>query len=275
MEPLYPIPEYRRPEPLAPGVVPVVEPLDDAPITVSVGRIASYDVGLGSAPRIVEVGIAPIPEYIETLASQTYTIAKDLGGSIPYTAIRELAENFIHAGFAEPVISILDQGNTIRFADQGPGIEEKEKARLPGFTSATATMKRHIRGVGSGLPIVRDFLHLNGGSLSIEDNVSAGTVVTITTRTPGADGRPTPEPREARAVLARPSLSARQLQALALLLDKGSLGPTDISKETGISVATAHRDLEYLEERGLVETTPDRKRAITQTGFDHLKEQAT
>ena len=42
--------------------------------------------------------------------------------------IREIVENFIHAHFVEPIISILDGGNTIRFADQGPGIEDKERA---------------------------------------------------------------------------------------------------------------------------------------------------
>ena len=272
MEPLYPVPEYRRPE------VPRA-PLDTTPdetqLTVSVGRIASYDIGMGAAPRVVEVDVRPIPEYIESLASQAYTIAKDLGGSIPYTAIRELTENFIHAGFAEPVISILDSGNTIRFADQGPGIREKDKARLPGFTSATATMKRHIRGVGSGLPIVRDFLHLNGGSLTIDDNVNTGTVVTITTVGAGDQVRLVPEPQEARAVLRRPELSPRQMRVLALLLDRETLGPTVISNETGIPIATAFRDLEHLEERGLIQTTADRQRVITQAGFDYLREQAT
>ena len=37
--------------------------------------------------------------------------------------IREIVENFVHAHFAEPIISILDGGDTIRFADQGPGID--------------------------------------------------------------------------------------------------------------------------------------------------------
>ncbi len=47
--------------------------------------------------------------------------------------MREVSENFIHARFKEIIVSILDHGNTIRFADQGPGINFKDKAQLPGF----------------------------------------------------------------------------------------------------------------------------------------------
>ena len=43
-------------------------------------------------------------------------------------------------------------------------------------------MKDVIRGVGSGLPIVRDFLSVTGGSLSIEDNLGGGSVVTVVLR---------------------------------------------------------------------------------------------
>ncbi len=46
----------------------------------------------------------------------------------------------------------MDKGNTIRFADQGPGIAHKDLVQEPGFSSATEPMKRYIRGVGSGLP---------------------------------------------------------------------------------------------------------------------------
>ena len=123
----------------------------------TIARIALYD-DLRSAPRITEIQPATTAEYIENLASKIYEQAKLAGGTIPYTVIREVTENFIHARFAEIIVSILDQGNTIRFADQGPGINQKEKAQLPGFTSAIEPMKRYIRGVGSGLPIVREYL---------------------------------------------------------------------------------------------------------------------
>ena len=144
----------------------------------SVARIALYD-DLRSAPRVTEINPAPTGEFIESLASKIYEQAKSSGGTIPYTVIREVSENFIHARFAEVTVSILDSGNTIRFADQGPGIGHKEKAQLPGFTSAIEPMKHYIRGVGSGLPIVKEYLDFSHGTISIEDNLGTGSVVTI------------------------------------------------------------------------------------------------
>ena len=69
----------------------------------------------------------------------------------------------IRDSFKEVVVSILDKGNTIRFADHGPGIPSKEKAQMPGFSSAVEPMKNYIRGVGSGLPIVREYLESSHG----------------------------------------------------------------------------------------------------------------
>lgn len=144
----------------------------------AVARIAMYD-DLRSAPRVTEIKPAPTGEYIEQLASTVYEQARAAGGTIPYTVVREVSENFIHARFAEIIVSILDGGSTIRFADQGPGINQKEKAQLPGFTSAVEPMKHFIRGVGSGLPIVKEYLDLSHGTITIEDNLGTGAVVTI------------------------------------------------------------------------------------------------
>ena len=141
-------------------------------------RIAVYN-DLRSAPRVVEVKPSSIDIYIENIASNVYTLAQNLGGNIPYTVIREVSENFIHADFTEVVVSIFDNGNTIRFADQGPGIKNKETAKLPGFSSASEDMKRYIRGVGSGLPIVKEYLEFSDGNITIDDNLKNGAVVTI------------------------------------------------------------------------------------------------
>ena len=144
----------------------------------TVGRIALYD-DLRSAPRVVEIKPADTAAYIEALASTVYEQSHGAGGTIPYTVIREVSENFIHARFKEVVVSILDKGNTIRFADHGPGIPSKEKAQMPGFSSAVEPMKNYIRGVGSGLPIVREYLESSHGTITIEDNLGTGAVVTV------------------------------------------------------------------------------------------------
>lgn len=141
-------------------------------------RIAVYD-DQAAAPRVVVVQPKPVREYLEEITQTVDRLAKEQGGKIPFTVIREVVENFIHAYFIEPTISILDNGNTIRFSDQGPGIQQKERALEYGTSSATETMRKYIRGVGSGLPYAQQYLVDKGGSLSIDDNISQGTVITI------------------------------------------------------------------------------------------------
>ena len=150
----------------------------DYSFVTAVARIALYD-DLRSAPRVTEIQPAETGAYIDGLAAQVYEQARQAGGGIPYTVVREVSENFIHARFKEIIVSILDHGNTIRFADQGPGINFKEKAQMPGFSSAIEPMKTYIRGVGSGLPIVKEYLEFSHGTISIEDNMGSGSVVTI------------------------------------------------------------------------------------------------
>ncbi len=152
-------------------------------------RVAVYEAA-GAAPRVEDIEPAPVGEFIESFTTRVYELAREQGGSVPYTAIREVTENFIHANFAEPVVSVLDGGATIRFADQGPGISDKERAVMPGFTTASGDMKCFIRGVGSGLPIVRDYLSVSGGSLIIEDNLGGGSVVTLYSRRTRESGAP-------------------------------------------------------------------------------------
>lgn len=251
-------------------------------------RVAVYEAP-GAAPRVEDVAPAPVPEYIESLTSKVYELARAQGGSVPYTAIREVSENFIHADFADPVVSILDSGMTIRFADQGPGIADKDRAVLPGFTTAKGEMKRYIRGVGSGLPIVRDFLTFSGGSLSIEDNLGCGSVVTLRARPAGAAAYAQTAPHIVPAgegavdhadtqgslqllVSTKPRLSTRQKQVLALVMESGSAGPSLVAKELGVGVSTAYRDLASLEDMGLIGSDGG-KRTLTEQGlacFDHL-----
>ncbi|MGI6105251.1 MAG: ATP-binding protein [Raoultibacter sp.] len=222
-------------------------------------RIALYD-DLKSAPRIITIEPSSTAEYIETLASSTYEQAKIAGGSIPYTVIREVSENFIHAQFSEIVISILDNGNTIRFSDQGPGIRSKEQVKKPGFTSAIEPMKKYIRGVGSGLPIVKEYLDFSNGSITIEDNLDKGAIITIKLTT--EDNKP-----ESTYSSLTPPLSDREKMALLLFAHEGALGVTDISQIADIPQSSAYFVLSRLEEYGLVEKTAGRKRILTDFGF--------
>ena len=267
--------------------------LDDVPSTYiyTRARVAVYEAP-GAAPRVEDIEPGPVGRYIEALTTRVYELAKQAGGSIPYTAIREVSENFIHADFAEPVVSIMDSGMVIRFADQGPGIPDKQRAVMPGFTTATGDMKIHIRGVGSGLPIVRDFLTFSGGSLEIEDNLGTGSVVTLSAKaSASAEGEHAPlssmvargespasfvnhhVPGLAQEQLQvmKPSLrlSTRQKQVLALVMESGSAGPSLVAKELGVGISTAYRDLASLEDVGLI-TSDGGKRTLTDQGLTYI-----
>jgi hypothetical protein len=255
-------------------------------------RVAVYE-SPGAAPRVEDIAPGPVGKFIESFTTRIYELAREQGGAVPYTAIREITENFIHADFSEPVVSVLDEGMTIRFADQGPGISDKDRAVMPGFTTAHGEMKRFIRGVGSGLPIVRDYLSLSGGSLLIEDNLGGGSVVTLFARPTtagavpqslasdqGTQATPTVGAQEGPEIDSfppgrtpgRPPLSTRQKQVLALVMESGSAGPSLVANELGCGVSTAYRDLAALEDLGLI-CSDGGKRTLTERGlacFDHL-----
>jgi len=235
-------------------------------------RIAIYD-DLMSAPRILDIEPAPVLEFIENIASTTYEYAQKQGGSLPYSVIREIAENFIHAFFTECTVSILNKGNTICFSDQGPGIERKRLVQQPGITSATNEMKRFIRGVGSGFPIVKEYLDYRNGYLTIDDNAKRGTVITLSVQ---------PEPfikqHQETTSTTKPetqpghrTLDQRSLTVLHLLYEKGILGPNDLMDPLGVSASTAYRILEGLEQKGFIESTPNRKRILSSTGLAFLE----
>lgn len=151
------------------------------PMEVSTpARIAVYD-DAAAAPRVVMVEPKDVRSFLEEITATVNRLSHEQGGAIPFMVIREIVENFIHAYFKAPTITILDGGNTIRFSDQGPGIKQKDLALEYGTSSATEEMKHYIRGVGSGLPYAQQYMVDKGGSLDIEDNLGGGTVVTIST----------------------------------------------------------------------------------------------
>jgi hypothetical protein len=231
-------------------------------------RIAIYD-DLRAAPRVEEIEALGPRQYIEVLSTRAYELARGQGGSIPYTVVREVVENLIHARFSEVVVSILDGGATMRFSDHGPGIEDKERSLAPGFSTATQEMKDVIRGVGSGLPIVKEYLAFSGGYVTIEDNLGTGTVVTLR-----LDESAASEQEKAPSVdmpaPSVPRLSTRQKRVLSLAMEMGSIGPSAVQRELEIALSTAYRDLAHLEEEGLLVSDEQGKRSLTDTGVSYL-----
>lgn len=245
--------------------IPSLAPVDRA----SSARVAIYD-SLTSSPRVEEVTGPDARAFVEALSSRAYQLSHDCGGSLPYMVIREVVENLIHAHFAEVVVTILDAGNTIRFADQGPGITDKDRVFIPGFSTATREMKSVIKGVGSGLPVARECLTFSRGTITIEDNLGKGCVVTIHVdpepiMSEGAPGEPAPGTPQVA-----PRLTLRQKQVLSLVLELGSVGPSVVSKELGVGLSTAYRDLASLEESGLIVSDENGKRVLAALGADSL-----
>lgn len=229
-------------------------------------RLAVYDSPLAS-PRVVSLRGREFHEFVGDLAARTYNFGRERGGRIPYIVIREIIENLIHAYFRGAVISILDEGNTIRISDQGPGIPDKDKAFQPGFTTATLQMRRLIKGVGSGLPVAREQLEFLGGAISLDDNLSRGTVVTLTV---GASSAKVPPAHPAAP--GRPELTGRQKKVLLLIAELGSAGPSAIAKELAVSQSTAYRELHLLARWRLVDSKGGGKRTLTEEGIAVLGE---
>ena len=237
--------------------------LPDVPTGPEAPRIAIYDT-LTSPPRVIVVEEEDLPALIASLAEKTYHYCREQGGQIPYTVLQELIENLLHAYFRDVVITILDNGQTIRISDHGPGVDDKDRAFQPGFTTATALQREIIRGVGSGLPIARESLQFLRGVLTVDDNLGGGAVFTIK--------MPSHTP-EQPAVPAPPAvkLTTRQTKVLVLLMELGSAGPTAISRELDIAPATAFRELVVLQEKGLIHSLGDGKRALREEGLRLLE----
>ena len=233
-------------------------------------RVAVYD-SLASLPRVVELTAEGAREFVDLMANKTYELSQAKGGEIPFTVIREVVENLVHAYFKEAVITILDDGNTIRVSDQGPGIENKSTVFMPGFTTATREMKQVIRGVGSGLPVAREMLEVAGGKITVEDNLGKGAVITLSLERKPAEAPAQEQLAEEPTAPANISLTDRQKKILFLVTELGSLGPSKVAQELDASVSSAYRDLVALEGIGLIGPSQNGQRSLTPTGVAYLE----
>jgi predicted HTH transcriptional regulator len=249
-------------------------------------RIAVYD-NMKSIPRIIDLQFDNITSFINQTTQETYNLSHNAGGKIPFTIIKEIIENLIHAEFNEIIITILDNGDHIIISDQGPGIEDKEKALLPGFTSATKKMKEYIRGVGSGFPIVKETITFSGGSIDVKDNIKKGTVISLKlessdmVRKPGDPGSAVSGKSEPITDLNTPadrsdkpsykSLPERQKKILFVILELEEAGPSTIARELDLSLSTSYRELIQLEKSRLLITGKNGKRKLSKKGTKYLE----
>ncbi len=227
-------------------------------------RLALYDI-LTAPPQIIDISAPNYLELTSLLTTKTYQFSQEKGGNIPFSAIKETVENLIHANFKAATISVLNNGNTIRVTDQGPGIKDKEKAFEVGFTTATPEMRKIIKGIGHGLPLAKEILASIGGEITIDDNLGKGTVVTLSA------------PEKSQELIKRDSFpkkiiqNERQKKVLLLIAELGQAGPSRIATELDISLSTAYRDLFLLESAGFLKIDSQGKRGLTEIGLNYLE----
>jgi hypothetical protein len=235
-------------------------------------RIAVYP--RGGEPEITEVSAANPGSATQKFSRFVSEKVREAGGKVPEESIREVVENLIHAGYRGVVISVLDEGNIVRVSDKGPGVENKSRAMEFGFSGAAPEALSEIRGVGAGLGIARAAAEKAGGTVTIEDNIGGGTVVTISVPGDGSaieEREPAEKPPPQRRYpdgVPRMNISERQQKVLITVLECGEVGPSTVADRLEISVSTAYRDLSVLEEHGLVLADESGKRLISPLGRD-------
>ncbi len=241
--------------------------------TAGIGvRVAVYPKD--GEPEIIEVSAANPRSATTKFSRFVMDKVGEMGGRAPEASVREIIENLIHAEYKGVVISVLEDGDSVRVSDKGPGIREKTRAVEFGFSGATPEAARHIRGVGAGLGIARTVAVKAGGTVTVEDNIGGGTVATVSipgdgTEKPG-DHFVSEAPAQRRYPdgVPRMNISERQQKVLVTVLECGEVGPSTVAERLEISVSTAYRDLSVLEEHGLVATGESGKRLISPLGRD-------
>jgi anti-sigma regulatory factor (Ser/Thr protein kinase) len=175
---------------------------------------------------------------------------------LPIIAIREIIENLVHADFRDALVSVMSGGHVVRVSDSGPGIDNADLARQPGFTTAGAPERLVIRGVGSGLPLAVSVMDAEGGTIDFAENLGGGTVVTLATPAPMMedDSEASVMPRDDDRLI------------MALLLEMGPSLPERLATELSWTVGRCGRELVVLESRGYVSRDLDGRRALTPSG---------
>lgn len=224
------------------------------------------DSGAAEGIAVTDIDLAAAASF-EPLVNEIEDRLRAGNSSMPVVAVREVVENLVHAHCRDAVVLLCDRATVVIVADHGPGVEEPQKALLPGYGAATPSLRQFIRGVGLGLPRAYDAMQTVGGALRLDGNLGGGTVVTLSLhgeieRSPSLSRAVAAQPPDEPA--AAPRLTSRQKQILMLLADGGSAGPSAVARELKIGLSTAFRDLSDLEGLGLAEPLGKGKRALTE-----------
>lgn len=225
-------------------------------------RVAVYG-NKADPPRVMDITRDSYGELIEAATASVCKEMELLGSSFPEVVALELISNLVHSGFKSSTVSIVDGGHTLIVSDRGSGIDDVDKACQAGFSTASDHLRRFIRGVGSGLSIVRDIVETMNGSFNIEGNIGgAGAVVTV------SFPHLSPSLEELGVDQSFLGLfTERQKKLMLILLENGGAGPSLIAKELGTSISTIHRELIVLEKAKVIESEDRGIRRLGNLGF--------
>jgi predicted HTH transcriptional regulator len=228
-------------------------------------------------PQIFSLPFSSYEQIIDIASNKTFELICEQKGCIPYPVIREMVENFIHADFQNAVISILNEGNTIIFSDQGKGIQKEnwEKIFRPGFSTASIDQQQFIKGVGSGLFVVSEIVKNQGGEILINSNIEKGIVFVIDFSKNKSNKKTVTAKKQngifLKSLVQEPfHLNNRQWEIIKLALKISEIGPSQLNKALGISISTAYRELIALEEKGFMENCGNGKRCLTKKAYNFI-----
>jgi len=94
-------------------------------------------------------------------SSQIKQLLKNLGIEAPILRNISIAcyeaeiNTVIHSVGGEVILSVSSECVQLEFVDQGPGIEDIEKALSPGFSTASEEAREYGFGAGMGLPNIK------------------------------------------------------------------------------------------------------------------------
>ena len=214
--------------------------------------------------EVLDVVGGDFAEFALALTELLSRALRDRGAEVPAVALREVADNLIHALPCSVSVVLDPHAASVYLSDTGPGISRLDLVFGLGYSTARDEHRAHIRGVGIGLHLAREDLRSRGGDLFIDSDPGTGTYVRLV-----LSGTPAPAAWEEDAGALR--LTQRQNNILFLLSEGESLGPSQVSSELNIGVSTAHRDLVKLQDFGLIYVNSTGKRFLSEAGRSYLQ----
>ena len=155
-------------EPVLTNISDVVDEVSDIIQGLTVGRTLNFEVDKPEMknPYVMADGIR-IREILVNILSNSVKFTKD-GGNVKFTVDNRQENDPQH-------ITVI-----FTVSDTGTGMsEEFQKHMFEEFAQENCDARTHYTGTGLGLPIVRRYVEMMGGTIDVRSKKNIGTTVTI------------------------------------------------------------------------------------------------